>query len=107
MLTRYMDGRTDEQGDSYISSQTLFVGGITSGTGTSYPFGALEFTPALSGVRIAQSLGFYEPLFVFCHIWPIVLSYPFSTLYVQTFPILSGSIVNITCLISCCSEGSI
>jgi hypothetical protein len=27
-LTRYMDGRTDGQGDSYISPQTLFAGGI-------------------------------------------------------------------------------
>jgi hypothetical protein len=32
VLTRYMDGRTDEwtdgQGDSYIPPQTLFAGGI-------------------------------------------------------------------------------
>ena len=27
-LTRYMDGRTDGQGDSYIPPQTLFAGGI-------------------------------------------------------------------------------
>ena len=30
-LTRYMDGRTDGQGDSYIPSQTLFAGGIIKG----------------------------------------------------------------------------
>jgi hypothetical protein len=29
-LTRYMDGQTDGQGDSYIPPQTLFAGGITS-----------------------------------------------------------------------------
>ena len=27
-LTRYIDGRTDGQGDSYIPPQTLFAGGI-------------------------------------------------------------------------------
>ena len=31
-LTRYMDGRTDGQGDSYIPPQTLFAGGITTST---------------------------------------------------------------------------
>jgi len=30
-LTRYMDGRTDGQGDSYIPHQTLFAGGIIIG----------------------------------------------------------------------------
>ena len=29
-LTRYMDGWTDGQGDSYIHPQTLFAGGIIS-----------------------------------------------------------------------------
>ena len=33
-LTRYMDGRTDGQGDSYIPPQTLFAGGITINEGT-------------------------------------------------------------------------
>jgi hypothetical protein len=28
VLTRYMDGRTNGQGDSYIHPQTLFAGGI-------------------------------------------------------------------------------
>jgi len=30
--------------------------GDTSGAGTAYPFGALEFTPAFSGVRVTRSL---------------------------------------------------
>jgi hypothetical protein len=30
--------------------------GVTSGTGTTYPFGSPEFTPVLSGVRVTRSL---------------------------------------------------
>ena len=33
--------------------------GATSGAGTAYPSGALEFTPVFNGVRVTQSLVLY------------------------------------------------
>ena len=37
--------------------------GVTGGTGTTYPFGAPEFTSFSSGIRVAQSLVFCDIFF--------------------------------------------
>jgi hypothetical protein len=39
------------------------MAGITCGVGTAYPFGASEFTPGFSLIRVARSLAFCV---VFC-----------------------------------------
>jgi hypothetical protein len=60
----------------YIYIMTSFkinTTGATSGTGTAYPFGAHEFTPVFSGVRVAQSL-------VFCVVHCKSSFFPFSIL---------------------------
>ena len=41
-----------------MTSFKINTTGATSGAGTAYPFGAHEFTPVFSGVRVAQSLVF-------------------------------------------------
>ena len=48
---------------SHLWLRTKFVTRVTRGVGTDYSFGAHEFTPAASGVRVAQSVLFCV---VFC-----------------------------------------
>jgi len=38
---------------------SCFLSGATSGAGTAYPFGAHEFTPGFSGIRVTRSLVLY------------------------------------------------
>jgi hypothetical protein len=67
--------------------------GPISGAGTAFSFGAPEFTPGFSGVRITQSLFFcrasYRSMFVF-FLFVIVLSVLLLLLlsgqYLQNFP---------------------
>jgi hypothetical protein len=56
--------------------------GATSATGTAYPSGAPKFTPVLSGVRVARSLGLCV---VFCRSLFVLLSFFFWPLCCLSF----------------------
>ena len=56
--------------------------GATCGAGTVYPFGALEFTPVFSVVRVARSLVFYV---ILCRLLFVLLSFFFCSLHCPSF----------------------
>jgi hypothetical protein len=53
-----------------VTRFTIYTSGASSGAGTAYPSGALEFTQVYSGVRVARSLGwcvcFVDRFLSFC-----------------------------------------